>query len=283
MQGKVVKQIVEAEPRHMVDLITQAVHTGRPSQDLSNTVHPRAIQCHAPRIMAPEAAYVALSIDQVAHEFVENLSNQVYTINKALSDFWTTRVSKRDAISTILLALRDQEDLRRDLLNVLYHRDAQWGIGDFDLEQTTTQSIPQFLQPVHQPQLRLPPISPSWSTDNPSTQTINPTILSDYSVPHMFEQQYRQDSHYAQYGGLTWPPYSHYSSSPMSQGSFCSSYSNHLRLPAPDFTSRTRLHARPFSDSINEISRHNIRSTIQSAEMSHTGSNPTLYQGKSIE
>lgn len=261
----------------------------QPSQDLYSAVHPRPIQCDAPRIMAPEAAYVALSIDQVAHEFVENvkvrfgeLSSQVYTINKALCNFWTTRVSKRDAISTILLALGDQEDLRRHLLNVLYHRDAQWGIGDFDLGQTTAQSIPQFLQPVHQPQLRLPPISPSWSTDHPSTQTINQTILSDYSGPHMFGRQYRQDSHYEQYGDRMWPPYSHYSSSPISQGYFCSSYSNHLRLPAPDFTSRTRLHVRPFPESINEISQHNVCSTTQSAEMSHTGLNPTHYQESTI-
>lgn len=226
---------------------------------LFSATHPRITQCQAPPTMAGERAYAAGSIDQVVREFLENTklrfgesSSQVNTINTALSDFWSLKLSKKDAISVIILALGEQDDLRRDLMDVLYHKDARWGVGDFDFGQTPSQAIPQFLQPIHQPQLRLPPISPSWSMDYLSTQTVNPATLNDYCAPHRFGQQHRLDSHHTQYVKHPWPPYSQSPSSPMSQDSIYSPFSNHLSLPAPDL-----------------VSRHNVSTATGPTDMPH--------------
>lgn len=52
-------------------------------------------------------------------------------------------------------------------MDILRHPAAEWAPGDFDLPteqpmQSLVESAPQYLQPAHQPQMRLPSISSSW-------------------------------------------------------------------------------------------------------------------------
>jgi hypothetical protein len=79
-------------------------------------------------------------------------------------------MSKKDTLVAIRLTLGDQADLKQDLLNILFHRDADWAVGDFDFgfPQPLNQPSPspQFLQPTHQPQMRLPSIFPLWYEDS---------------------------------------------------------------------------------------------------------------------
>ena len=88
------------------------------------------------------------------------------SILNILGTFRVGGLSKKDTLVAIRLTLGDQADLKQDLLNILFHREADWGVGDFDFgshqPSSQTSPSPQFLQPVHQPQMRLPPISPSW-------------------------------------------------------------------------------------------------------------------------
>ncbi|KAF2844882.1 hypothetical protein T440DRAFT_461377 [Plenodomus tracheiphilus IPT5] len=229
--------------------------------------------------------YAASSMDQVVREFLENTtlrfgepSSQVNAIKQALCDFSTMKISKKNAISAILVALENEEGLRRSLLSVLYHRDARWGVGDFeDLGQTLTQAVPQFLQPDHQPQLRLPPISPSWNTNHPPAQTIDPAMLSEYSGPHVFGQGNRQDCHY------TWPSFSQSQSSPTSQGSPHLPSSSRLSLPALHFASTTGPTVSQYSRSTDEVLKDKFGIATQAMEMPHmrsdfhkTATEPTI-------
>ena len=98
------------------------------------------------------------------------------SILNILGTFREGRLSKKDTLVAIRLTLGDQADLKQDLLNILFHKDADWRMGDFDFgsHQPFSQGSPspQFLQPAHQPQMRLPPISPLWyeaSQNYPST------------------------------------------------------------------------------------------------------------------
>ncbi|KAI8935188.1 hypothetical protein NX059_007780 [Plenodomus lindquistii] len=230
----------------------------------SSELHLRASQYLAPSTtvaVGMQDGHAGPSIDQVIREFLENTkarfgesSIQVDRINKALHDFWSVKISKKDAITRILLELRDQLDLRQNLINILYHRDARWGVGDFDFGQTPLQPIPQFLQPVHQPHLRIPPMNSSWITDHRPFHTINPAILGGGYRGPQIGQEYRHDSLHPQLGDRMWPLQSQPPSSPISQGSFYSPFSNNLKIPAPDFSNSTTHHSRPFADSVDDRS-----------------------------
>lgn len=143
------------------------------------------------------------------------------------------KIPKRHALSAILTVLRDHEDLRQDLMNVLHHRDARWGVGDFEFGSTLNQTIPQFLQPIHQPQLRLPS---SWNLDHNSHLTINPAVLNESSESHTHEPHYCQGPLNTQQG--IWSSNPHSISSPVSQGSAYSHFSNHPTLPMLDYASK---------------------------------------------
>ncbi|KAH6865597.1 hypothetical protein BKA58DRAFT_224484 [Alternaria rosae] len=113
------------------------------------------------------------TIGQVVYIFLNNIklrfgehSTEVISILNILGTFRAGEMSKKDTLVAIRHTLGDHADLKQDLLNILFHREADWGVGDFDfgfrqpLEQPSPS--PQFLQPAHQPQMRLPPISPLW-------------------------------------------------------------------------------------------------------------------------
>jgi hypothetical protein len=94
-------------------------------------------------------------------------------------------MSKRDTLVAIRLTLGAHEDLKQDLMNVLFHGEADWGVGDFDFSGPDAQSCPpQFLQPVHQPQMRLPSISSSWYPTHQTFPIFDHTTLSSYNGTH---------------------------------------------------------------------------------------------------
>lgn len=103
------------------------------------------------------------------------------TIFSVLADFRAGKVSKRDTFAAIQTALGNQAGLKQDLMNILLHKDADWGMGDFDFASTNPLSpSPRFLQPVHQPQIHLPSISPSWFRDNQAYASSVPAATGGY-------------------------------------------------------------------------------------------------------
>ncbi|KAL6708943.1 hypothetical protein ACN47E_002070 [Coniothyrium glycines] len=137
-------------------------HPPNDSSDPSEIPEETCAQVHSRNHNTP-------SLDDLVHTFLHNAmlrfgeqSLEVTTINSILSTFQKSEISKRDALASITLTLRNHKDLKQDLMNVLFHRDARWGASDFDFMEP----MPQFLQPVHQPQFRLPPPIPWISPSN---------------------------------------------------------------------------------------------------------------------
>jgi hypothetical protein len=98
-------------------------------------------------------------------------------------------MSKRDTLVAIRLTLGAQEDLKQDLMDVLFHGEADWGVGDFDFSEPDAPSFPpQFLQPEHQPQMRLPSISSSWYPTHQNFHTLDHDTLSSYNGTHSPER-----------------------------------------------------------------------------------------------
>ncbi|XPS69220.1 hypothetical protein M3J07_001488 [Ascochyta lentis] len=114
------------------------------------------------------------SLRVLSLEFLENLkarfgeqSPQSCNVHETLGAFKRGEISKRDVHKTIIDTLEGHDDLRQRLMDILLHPEARWAPGDFDLPveqqmQPILEPIPQFLQPAHQPQMRLPSISSSW-------------------------------------------------------------------------------------------------------------------------
>jgi hypothetical protein len=102
-------------------------------------------------------------------------------------------------MNKMMEVLGDQSDLKRDLMSVLFHPDADWAPDDFDFDfhqpRPITQPSPQFLQPDHQLQMRLPPISPSWNTDHQTHQSISPAVLGGYGEPQGFHHSVSPQMH----------------------------------------------------------------------------------------
>ena len=112
-------------------------------------------------------------------------SSESTTVHEILGKFRVGHIAKTDVWNKMMEILGDQLDLKRDLMSVLFHPDADWAPDDFDfdLPRLITQPSPQFLQPDHQLQVRLPPISPSWTLDNQVHQThqsTSPAVRGGY-------------------------------------------------------------------------------------------------------
>lgn len=101
-------------------------------------------------------------------------SPETLAVYGVLDKFKNGNITKRETLSTICDTLGDCNDLKHDLLEVINHQDARWGPGDFDLP--AEQQIPQFLQPVHEPQMRLPSISTLWSPGNQALPPLSPVL-----------------------------------------------------------------------------------------------------------
>jgi hypothetical protein len=132
------------------------------------------------------------TIEQVVYKFLDNIklrfgeqSTEVITILNILGTFRAGEISKKDTLVAIRLTLGDQADLKQDLLNILFHRQAGWAVGDFDfglrqpLDQASPSPSPQFLQPAHQSQMRLPPISPLWYEASQANHSANSVGILD--------------------------------------------------------------------------------------------------------
>ncbi|KAF1836136.1 hypothetical protein BDW02DRAFT_616910 [Decorospora gaudefroyi] len=135
------------------------------------------------------------SMDEVVHTFLENLklrfgenSREVTTIYDILLKFRDAKMAKKDALTGIRMTLGDQKDLKEDLMNVLFHTDAAWGMSDFDFGQppAVIQPEPQLLQPAQQPQMRLPPLCPSWYPDHQTHQPTGPVKPGSHEGYHSF-------------------------------------------------------------------------------------------------
>ncbi|KNG44839.1 cytosine deaminase protein-like protein [Stemphylium lycopersici] len=112
------------------------------------------------------------TMDHVVHTFLNNVkrrfgqdSFEVTSIWTALNEFRLGRQSKKDTFVAMNIALSNHGDLKQDLMNVLFHQEADWGPGDFDFESPRSIQLPnpQFLEPDYQLQRRLPPVS--WGKD----------------------------------------------------------------------------------------------------------------------
>lgn len=72
-------------------------------------------------------------------------------------------------------------------MDILVHPAARWGPNDFDLPiqhlmQTPMETSPQYLQPTHEPQIRLPSFS-SWFSGPQNEQSVSLPTLNSYNGP----------------------------------------------------------------------------------------------------
>lgn len=105
-----------------------------------------------------------------------------------LDAFKKGELSKRDTHTSIVKTLDGYDDLKRGLMDFLMLPAAEWHIDDFDLpmEQPTMSfvgSTPQFLQPAHEPQMRLPSLSSNWLTGPVAEQSAGHITSKDYNDP----------------------------------------------------------------------------------------------------
>jgi len=122
------------------------------------------------------------------------------TIFGALNEFRHGRAPKRETLSTVSATLGNHHDLKRDLQRIFDHKDARWGAGDFDnlplvpVEEPT----PQFLQPVHQPQMRPPFTSTPWDSNGGLLSTFSPRGLTGLSRYSTLAQSVEHTKHMSQ-------------------------------------------------------------------------------------
>jgi hypothetical protein len=105
--------------------------------------------------------------------------------------------------------LIDKPELNHDLLEILYHVDANWGPEDWsqpinphETPHTLNPTSPNFLQPSHEPQFhRLPSMFQALgghSDVHRSQISINPTVLQSPSMPHVADRMHSTPYHNAQ-------------------------------------------------------------------------------------
>ncbi|KAF1911139.1 hypothetical protein BDU57DRAFT_111508 [Ampelomyces quisqualis] len=124
-----------------------------------------------------------MALNKCSLRFAENVkakfgdqSPETLAIYGVLDRFKHSKITKRETLSTICDILGHCNNLKHDLLEVLNHQDARWGPEDFDLPVPTEQHIPQFLQPVHEPQMRLPSISTLWNSSKQNCPSLSPEL-----------------------------------------------------------------------------------------------------------
>ena len=93
--------------------------------------------------------------------------------------------------------------LKHQLMDILSHQDSRWGPADFDIPPLSPlQPAPLFLQPVHQPQMRLPSMSSLWGPNG--TVSANQMQLisqeeDNFHAPPMREESQRSTAEYEQW------------------------------------------------------------------------------------
>jgi hypothetical protein len=133
------------------------------------------------------------TIDTVQARFGEQ-SGESMVIYGTLGDFNRGEVSKRDTISIISGTLAGHIDLKYDLLDILQHQDARWAPGDFDLPQLShLQLAPLYLEPIHQPQMRLPSMSTAWDFDKQTLRSFDPVAMSSFDRRESYGETEQQE------------------------------------------------------------------------------------------
>ncbi|KAJ4295210.1 hypothetical protein N0V90_007220 [Kalmusia sp. IMI 367209] len=142
--------------------------------------------------------------DRIQQAFGED-SPEWTSIRRALDNFMKGHLSKKEAYSTMAQVLGDHDDLYQGLYDILYHKDARWGPRDW-YQPTDTRAHPQvinptspeFLEPQHEPQFRLPSISQTLRSGAYAFQSqpsINPALLrspsSQYTPDQVVLSQYQ--------------------------------------------------------------------------------------------
>ncbi|KAH8730954.1 hypothetical protein GQ44DRAFT_424904 [Phaeosphaeriaceae sp. PMI808] len=142
-----------------------------------------------------------LTIGELSTRFAENVNakfgEQSYKsmeIYEILARFKSGKIPKKEAVSLMFHTLNSHRDLQHDLTEILYHKDARWALGDFDFPDLSPQPIPQFLQPVHQPQLRLLSTPSTWDSTDHTLQPLNPEVPSSFGEYNGFQQEDAYDA-----------------------------------------------------------------------------------------
>ncbi|KAH7396615.1 hypothetical protein DE146DRAFT_678363 [Phaeosphaeria sp. MPI-PUGE-AT-0046c] len=137
---------------------------------------------------SPVAILATAFIESVKIEFGERSCESI-AIVEVLRTFGKGKISKRETLSTILENLHEHEDLGHSLMAILQHADARWDHQDFNV-LPVQQPIPQFLQPAHEPKLRLPSMTSSWHHGDRVLTASSATLPSDFDheVPPAFSE-----------------------------------------------------------------------------------------------
>jgi hypothetical protein len=133
--------------------------------------------------------YTPLRLTNAPKKRFGTQSQESGIIHEVLDAFQNRKVTKRHAHATVIDTLGRQDDLKKDLMDILYHRDSKWALGDFNLpvvqperpERSVPQPTPMFLEPTHYPQMRMPSALLSWSPASLASHSIDPAVLSTYT------------------------------------------------------------------------------------------------------
>ena len=149
--------------------------------------------------------HIALPYSNIAQLRFGEQSSETIIIYGTLGKFKRGELPKREALTIVSDTLGSHHDLKYDLMEILNHKDSQWGPGDFDLPVLSNpQSAPQFLQPAHQPQMRLPSMSALWESNKNALSTVNPEVLSSSDRYESIEQSNIQEASFSQTGLESW-------------------------------------------------------------------------------
>lgn len=125
----------------------------------------------------PDLQYQSLHFLEQVKFRLGATSKAAIDIHNHLFDFSAGKASKRDTYFTIFGLLGNDVELRNGLQAVLMHQDASWAEQDFEHGSATApgrQSVPDILEPQHEPQFTLPSMMQSWRTPS-----INPDMLTN--------------------------------------------------------------------------------------------------------
>ncbi|KAF2830490.1 hypothetical protein CC86DRAFT_315813 [Ophiobolus disseminans] len=126
-------------------------------------------------------------------------SHETTAIYETLGRFGRGEIAKKDAMSIVAATLGTHYDLKCELTDILKHKDSQWGPGDFDLsllnmpELPNPQTAPPFLQPNHQPEMRLPSMSTLWESHHDPTSPVSQADFNDSSIHGTLEESNSQN------------------------------------------------------------------------------------------
>ncbi|RMZ74636.1 cytosine deaminase [Pyrenophora seminiperda CCB06] len=171
----------EAPPPPAESPYTEGLGYSAATDGDSGQIHPHSLLSLRPVTTISEVVDIFLSNIKLRFG---NDSAEIAKIFNVLGAFRAGKTSKKDTLVAIRMALGNQEDLKQDLMNVLFHRDADWGMGDFDFSYhppaNPPSSNPHFLQPTHQPQTHLPSMSPTLFGGSQAYLSSTPAVSRGY-------------------------------------------------------------------------------------------------------